>query len=492
MPTLVVPRKSHGFKEFVPVINEAVSQDEINESYVTVEPRNNQYSAKSDTNQSFQENATCDIAKKHPLNDQSAEDRSKNLDQSKHFGSELENDRQNTESQPKHVPVHILDGSLGMKPPTLSSHISYQESMFHQLGGVHPNRFMNLSSSSTSEHQSSTSKFTINQPFPGFHPIVTPIQNQDDFQSFLHASSTFSSLVMSTLLQNPAAHAAASFAASFWPCSSVEDPAGVGASGGFPARQITTPSIAAIAAATVAAATAWWAAHGVLPVCAPFHMGFNFAPASASTIPVGASQARADSSEREEKTDDRAMETAQMEPELSEALQVQHSTSKSPAMSLSDSEEINCLKLEKGSIAVETEKAAVASELQEANKPKGRKQVDRSSCGSNTPSSSEVETDALEKHEKGTEELGEPAIDHPTGDSISRRGRSSSCSNDSWKEVSEEVSRKLCLCHDVILISWFPCQALLVFINLSAGPPGISGSLLQGSTTTKFFSPVRY
>lgn len=438
MPTLVVPRKSCGFKEFVPVIKKVVNQDEVNESYVTVEPRNNSNSAKSDMNQSFRENATCDIAKKHPFNNQSAEGKSRNLDQSKNFGIELENDGQNIESQPKHVPVHILDGSLGMKPPTLSPHISYQESMIHQVGGVHPNLFMNLSSS-TSEHQSSTSKFNINQPFPGFHPIVTPIQNQDDFQSFLHASSTFSSLIVSTLLQNPAAHAAASFAASFWPCSSMEDPAGAGASGGFPVRQInTTPSIAAIAAATVAAATAWWAAHGILPVCAPFHMGFNLAAASASTIPIGASQALTDNSEREEKTDDRAMKTAQMGPELSEALQVQHSTSKSPAMSMSDSDETNCLKLKNGSIVVETENAAVASELEEANKPKGRKQVDRSSCGSNTPSSSEVETDALEKLEKVTEGLGEPGVDHATGDSISRRGRSSSCSNDSWKEVSEE------------------------------------------------------
>ncbi|KAI5647071.1 hypothetical protein M9H77_33076 [Catharanthus roseus] len=444
MPTLAVPRKSCTFKEFVPVINEVVNKDETNESYVTVEPRENQYSAKSDTRQSFPENGICDsmtLAKTHPVNENLVVGKGQNLDQSKKE-TELKNDVQNMEGQPRHVPVHILDGSLGMNAANVSFHMSSQQSMFHQMGGVHPNLFMNLSSSSTSEHQNSTPRFTINQPFPGIHPIVTPIQNQDDYQSLLHASSAFSSLIVSTLLQNPAAHAAASFAASFWPCSSMEDPAGsaTGTTGGFPVRQInTTPSIAAIAAATVAAATAWWAAHGVLPVCAPFHMSFNYAPASAaSTVPVGASQARADNSERKEKTDAPALETAQMEAELSsEALQEQHSTSKSPALSMSDSDEINGLKLHNGSTAIETEKAVAAAQLHD-NKAKGRKQVDRSSCGSNTPSSSEVETDALEKHEKGNEELREAAIDHPTGDSISRRGRSSSGSNDSWKEVSEE------------------------------------------------------
>lgn len=74
-------------------------------------------------------------------------------------------------------------------------------------------------------------------------------------------------------------------------------------------------------------------------------------------------------------------------------------------------------------------------------------QVDHSSCGSNTPSGSEVETDALEKHEKGTEEPEPEEPKEPkeldlnllASDSNYRRSRSISNINDPWKEVSEEV-----------------------------------------------------
>ncbi|GMP92057.1 hypothetical protein CsSME_00042449 [Camellia sinensis var. sinensis] len=82
---------------------------------------------------------------------------------------------------------------------------------------------------------------------------------------------------------------------------------------------------------------------------------------------------------------------------------------------------------------------------------KSRKQVDRSSCGSNTPSSSEVEIDALEKHEKGRKREKKPHVSYLVSDSNNYHGRSSSSTNDSWKKVSEEgwlafealVSRKV-------------------------------------------------
>ncbi|KAK4397302.1 protein LHY [Sesamum angolense] len=158
------------------------------------------------------------------------------------------------------------------------------------------------------------------------------------------------------LSQNPTAYAAASFASTLWPCANIEAPVEPSTAqiGTFQSRSISpAPSMAAIAAATVAAATAWWAAHGILPL--------------------------------------------------------------------------------------------YAAELHDANKSKNKKQVDRSSCGSNTPSSSEVEADALEKHTKGKEEkvmkdkedLQGLGVIHPVGDPFSRRFRSTSNMNDSWKEVSE-------------------------------------------------------
>lgn len=64
--------------------------------------------------------------------------------------------------------------------------------------------------------------------------------------------------------------------------------------------------------------------------------------------------------------------------------------------------------------------------------------MDGSSCGSNTPSSSEVEGDALEKHMQDKEELTELDVNHLSGDSTNRRIRSAVTVSDSWKEVSEE------------------------------------------------------
>jgi len=36
----------------------------------------------------------------------------------------------------------------------------------------------------------------------------------------------------------------------------------------------TPPSVTAILGATVSAATVWWAAHGLLPLCTPLHTPF--------------------------------------------------------------------------------------------------------------------------------------------------------------------------------------------------------------------------
>ncbi|KAK4415789.1 protein LHY [Sesamum alatum] len=360
-------------------------------------------------------------------------------------------DVQATQSYPRHVPVHILDGSPGMSGQSITPDISYAESMFHQMGGVHghQNLFMNPATSATPEHYSNASRSSIHQSVPSYHPIFTPVQNQDDYRSFLHMSSTFSSLIVSALSQNPAAYAAASFASTLWPCANMEAPVepSTAQSGTFQSRPISSaPSMAAIAAATVAAATAWWAAHGLLPLCAPFHPGFACSPASASATPMASSQEKAVNSERRENSPDPALGGQQLEPECSEALHEQNSRSKSPTLSTSDSEATEGAKLKLGLAADETEKTADAAELHDANKSKNKKQVDRSSCGSNTPSSSEVEADGLEKHTKGKEEKlmkdkeesQELGVIHPLGDPFSRRFRSTSNINDSWKEVSEE------------------------------------------------------
>lgn len=349
---------------------------------------------------------------------------------------------QSAQNYPRHVSVHILDGSSA--PCIQNPQMMQFQDMIQPMGEFqgNPNLFTNPAASATTEHQSNVSRFTT------FHPPFTTIRHdQDDYQSFLQMSTTFSSLIVSTLLQNPAAHAAASFAATFWPYANGETSTDSAAcvQGNFPPRQMNSaPSMAAIAAATVAAATAWWAAHGLLPMCAPLHAAFTCPPASTtavSSMDTGEVPA-VKTDKKEDIVPDPPSEKQQQEPEQSEALQAQPSAPKSPTLSASDSEESANAKLNAEPKAADHEKAAEKNEVADSNKTKTGKQVDRSSCGSNTASSSEVETDALEKQDKEKEEPKEADANHPASDCINRRSSSSRSNisvNDSWKEVSEEV-----------------------------------------------------
>jgi MYB-related transcription factor LHY len=216
------------------------------------------------------------------------------------------------------------------------------------------------------------------------------------------SNETFSSLVLSALVQNPAAHAAATIAAATLYPSNIKP-----TTAGPP----PPPSMTSLAAATVAAATAWWAAHGLLPSpAAPFSGNLVSAPPDETQSLAGGC------------------------PQDSKALMEEENSS--------DSDRTADRKQQLNSDDTQPEKSATvvaASEVHDSNKSKSRKQVDRSSCGSNTASSSEVETDALGNHENGKEELKEPG-DATTTTSIdsNRRGRISSANlNDSWKEVSQ-------------------------------------------------------
>ncbi|XP_017637523.1 protein LATE ELONGATED HYPOCOTYL-like isoform X3 [Gossypium arboreum] len=348
---------------------------------------------------------------------------------------------QAAQNYPRHVAVHVLDGSLRTCVQNPSLGMSFQDSVFHPTGDVHgPNLFANPAASATTEHKNNAPKST-HQALPPFHtPFIHLRPDQEEYRSFLHVSSTFSNLIVSTLLQNPAAHAAASFAATFWPYANIESSGDSPANElrGFPSTQMNSaPSMAAIAAATVAAATAWWTAHGLLPICAPLHTGFTCAPASTAAVPpMENGQIPAANMEQKDKTD-LALTTQdeRLYPEYSESLPGQHSASKSPTSSSSDCEERVDAKANTEVKATDDEKAAEVIEPQDADKMKNRKQVDRSSCGSN--SSSEVETDMLEKLEKDKEDSKGADPNHPQVE-CNRRSRSSSNLSDSWKEVSEE------------------------------------------------------
>ncbi|KAE8722086.1 protein LHY-like isoform X5 [Hibiscus syriacus] len=306
--------------------------------------------------------------------------------------SNLENSctlfEKSTQNYPRHVSVHVLDGSLKTCAQNPSLDMPFQDSVFHPMGNVHgPNLFANPAASATTEHQENASRST-HQALPPFHsPFMHLRPNQEDYRSFLHASSTFYCLIVSTLLQNPAAHAAASFAATFWPY-----------------EIMAAIATATVAATTVAASTAWWAANGLLPVCAPLHPGFTCAPASTAAVPPMANgQAPAAKTKQNDITDQApAMQDGQPYPEYSEALQGQLSESKSPTSSSSDYEERGDEKVNTGEKATDDEKAA----------------------------------EVLEKHKEKEDSKGVDA-NYPQVER-NRRSRSSSNLTDSWKEVSEE------------------------------------------------------
>ncbi|KFK42494.1 protein late elongated hypocotyl [Arabis alpina] len=306
---------------------------------------------------------------------------------------------------PWHIPVDVVNGNMAKCPQFHPPGMVSQDFIFRPMGDRvlgHSSSHTNLPASTTSSVTTTTT--TCQQAFPAFH-------SQDDYRSFLQISSTFTNLVMSTLLQNPAAHAAATYAASAWPH------ANVGNSGDSSTQMNSPPSVAAIAAATVAAATAWWASHGLLPVCTPAPV--TCLPIPTDTVPTPAT----------DKMD--TVENAQLPLEKqSTALQDKNLASKSPASSSGDSEETGITKVNSDS------KTNGDKPVDDSNATPKKKLVDRSSCGSNTPSASDAETDALDKMEKVEEDVKEADVNELNN----RRNKIRDNNNptiDSWKEVSE-------------------------------------------------------
>ncbi|KAK7258410.1 hypothetical protein RIF29_23985 [Crotalaria pallida] len=435
-------RNSCTLREFIPSVKEVITRDETSKSFVTIE-LGNQKLEKNGGKHTQQIDGTSEASKLE----------SSEASQVKSVQTEKTDGTQGNQSYPRHITVQVVDGNHGTSTQNLSQDKLFCDSMFQPIGGVNgkPSLFTNSAPSNTSENQSNAAQSSIHHSFSPCPPFAQ--HNQDDYQSFLQMSSTFSSLIVSTLLQNPAAHAAASFAATFWsyPNSETMVDSPLCSHGGFPPSQVgSPPSVGAIAAATVAAATAWWAAHGMLPLCAPLHTAFPCPPASATIVPsMNTSEAPPETGKEEIITPQNPPppEDQMLDPEYSEAQQAHHSPSKSPVVSPSESEESGDAKLNTSPKATTNHEMNHAiSEHLDSNKMKGRKPVDRSSCGSNSASSSE-ENDALEKDEKEKEEPPETtpdaatnhlAAEHSNWRSNSISSRSISYFTDSWKEVSEE------------------------------------------------------
>lgn len=403
------------FKEFVPNFQEVVNQDATNESYLTFKASGGRNDKEHDTKHLVGDLLPSDSAKFgncHSSHDKFLQKQKVNeLKPPANYGMLSSYDMQAAANYPRHVPVHIVNGSLGMSQT-----------------GV--NIFGNVAPALTTENENNAPQSPIHH-FPTFHSPFAPVANpQSDCPSLLHIPCTFTSLIASALLENPAAHAAASFAARFWPVANIEPSADPCAG----KLENTAPSLEALAAATVTAATAWWASQGLLPLCTSFNASCTSA-AAPMIATTDNSEAIVSNDKSGENPADLPLKDQQLEPKCSEAMLEHKSDVKSPPLSSSESAEGEREKLNTKLSNVDPEQAEAVTEAQDLKKTKDQKLVDRSSCGSNTASSSEVETDALEKHDK--EEANEPDLSLLVSDSTNRRGRFCSNLNESWKEVSE-------------------------------------------------------
>ncbi|PKU65108.1 Protein CCA1 [Dendrobium catenatum] len=268
--------------------------------------------------------------------------------------------------------------------------------------------------------RSSSSISSLHQP--AFPPFARFHSSQDFYRSFLGFSSNFSSLIISTLLQNPAVDAGC-MAASLWPSGEMDS-------------LMDSSTMAAIAAATVAAAASWWASQGLLPFF-PSNLAAGFTcPLQPDAFPnVNTGQSPHDKMEGDNAyqnsstTDQKDIAVC---PERLRYLKTHTSSSKPLLHSSSDSEigneASNVNNVKAFSCNNNSDEAMIS------NKP------ERSSCGSNTPSSNEVETDAalMTNVEKKDEDKQVQFQNLPLGDFNVHRARSSGSMNESWKEVSQE------------------------------------------------------
>ncbi|ESW11027.1 hypothetical protein PHAVU_009G259400, partial [Phaseolus vulgaris] len=443
----LLQRNSCALREFIPSIKEVITLDETNESFITDELQNHKLELHDDGNHTQKTNGTCEVFKLENFGALKLVQTEKT--NAPHCALSIDG-MQGNQNYPRHVPVHVVDENFGTNNQNPSPDMFVQDSMFN----VHPKILPNSAASNITESQNNTERSSVHQSFPPCPPLTQ--HNQGDYHSFLHMSSTFSNLIVSTLLQNPAAHAAASFAATFWPYANAEASSDSPVcTQGFPSARIgSPPTVTTITAATVAAATAWWAAHGLLPLCTPF----AFPPASATTAPsmtIGESPHK--NQQGEVKPQNSPMLDQILDPEQSEVMQAQH-----PAVSSSESQDKGDTNVNIASEATNPEMNQAISENPDSDKMNGRKPVDRSSCGSNTTSSSE-ESEIQQKDEKEKEEPNTLDANLLGTEPNNRRSRSINNLTESWKEVSEggRLAFQALFSREVLPQSFSPLHALI-------------------------------
>ncbi|CAI8583449.1 unnamed protein product [Vicia faba] len=133
---------------------------------------------------------------------------------------------------------------------------------------------------------------------------------------------------------------------------------------------------------------------------------FTYPPASATAVPLmHINKVPPKTKQGDITLQNLPLQDLKPDPEDSEALQAQHSASKSPVVSSYESEESGDAKLNTSSkVTINLDINRPISENLNSNQTEDRKLVDLSFCGSNTTSGSE-ETDALEKKKNRSREI---------------------------------------------------------------------------------------
>lgn len=435
-------RNSLVFHEFVPILNELKGDSAMDK--------------RSPTEHEEEPNQSCTLHTSlvnDKLEDVSAVSNSKAnpsdiVDRSNKIGVLQQKQLTGLQKSPN-TPCQILKENTDDRVRSQPSHchLANPPSLADVQAQVNSKAFMNPSIFATADHHANPPIPPIYQQIPTFPSVGMFHCNQDAYRSLHSMPSTFSNLLVSTLVQHPAAHAAATLAASLWPFDADKSKGSSSdiSNGRLAGSQLNShvsnpPSMAAIAAATVAAAMAWWTTHGILPFSHPVPNCFAFASATKTpdTMTDQASAGKQDNREDHVQMDKQQVFRPQDE-ESPDAQAVQGSTSKSLPSSESDgtggTEIVHDGKLKSCAEINELGSTAGTGFQESSSNMRIKTKPGHYSCGSIRHSSSE-----LEKAGTSKEQFDESQITHNTvGETKARRSRSSGISaNESWKEVSEE------------------------------------------------------
>nr|QDL88429.1 LHY-like isoform X4 [Cymbidium ensifolium] len=269
---------------------------------------------------------------------------------------------------------------------------------------------LSLSSARTGTHRTKNSSLSsIHQAVPSFS-LHNQFDNDDNpFNALISLTNHFPSLLASALSQNPAVHQAARIAAASLPPTYVDfsmQPNTKLVGEALEKQSSASSSILAVVTATIAAASAWWRVHGLLP--SPFQPNHSFTQVMAQA--TESTQVHEDNSDSKENANHTHCHKFQQinYPE-------HHETNRKaqPCSALlepsSSPDTCESTKIERPPKSTKCILSSICG-MHDVNHAPDKKKHDPSSCDSNTSPSSEVEKDVglnNKEEAKGINEQGE-------------------------------------------------------------------------------------